>query len=215
MLDASPLAEFISATWKAVDVPPGAELLRQGESVGGAFLIAVGLAKLSRSNADGRVAIVGLRGRGWLLGFGSIILDAPSLATVTALTRCRVHPVPGGELRACLRSDMRVAFGALEMLSREVHEQLADRADFGMLRASARLEQLLWSLTAGEPAGGATRLTELDLPLRLGELAQLLSVTPQYLSELLAALRSRGVIRGAGSKMVVVQRGLLRHSEDA
>src|ERR1041384_8379157 len=105
MLDSSPLAEFISTGWKGVDVPIGAELLRQGDSAGSVFLVARGFAKLWRSSVDGKVVIVGLRGHGWLLGFAAAVLDSPSAVTATVLTRCRVHPVPSAELRKRLQDD--------------------------------------------------------------------------------------------------------------
>lgn len=210
--DASPLAEFVRDRWKPIRVPVGAELLAQGENPNTAFLLASGLVKLWRSNAAGKVAIVGLRGDGWVLGFPAAILKTPSAITATTMAPCRVHPIPSVDLRASLHGSPPMAYSALEMMSREVHEQLAERADLGMQPANVRLEQLLWSLAADsresrEPA-------DMHLPLRFGELAQFLSVTPQYLSGLLATLRERGVIRTSRGALVVSRPELLRHTNE-
>jgi CRP-like cAMP-binding protein len=210
--DASPLAEFVRARWKTIQVPLGAELLTQGEYPSTAFLVASGLVKLSRSNAAGKVAIVGLRGDGWILGFPAAILSTPSVITATAMSPCRVHAIPSIDLRASLHDSPHMAYSALEMISREVHEQLAERADLGMQTASVRLEQLLWSLAAD--SADSRDPASVHLPLRFGELAQYLSVTPQYLSGLLAALRSRGVIRSSRGALTISRPDLLRHTED-
>jgi CRP-like cAMP-binding protein len=209
--EASPLAEFVRARWKTIQVPLGAELLAQGENPSTAFLIASGLVKLSRSNAAGKVAIVGLRGDGWVLGFSAAILNTPSVITATAMTSCRVHAIPSVDLRTSLRDSPRTAYNALEMISRETHEQLAERADLGMQPASVSLEQFLWSLAVESPEGPTASV---HLPLRFGELAQYLSVTPQYLSGLLAALRTRGVIRTSRGALIVSRPDLLRHTEE-
>jgi hypothetical protein len=107
-----------------------------------------------------------------------------------------------------------MAYSALEMISQEVHEQVAERADLGMRSASARLEQLLWALAAESRANGLRNPASLRLPLRLGELAQFLSVTPQYLSGLLTALRERGVIQTSRGALVIARPDLLRHAEE-
>jgi CRP-like cAMP-binding protein len=208
--EASPLADFVRARWKPVQVPLGAELFAQGENPSTAYLVASGLVKLSRSNAAGKVAIVGLRGDGWVLGFSAAILNTPSAITATAMTSCRVHAIPSVDLRTSLCDSPPMAYNALEMISREAHEQLAERADLGMEPASVRLEQLLWSLAADSAEGPTANG---HLPLRFGELAQYLSVTPQYLSGLLAALRARGVIRTTRGALVVARPELLRHTE--
>jgi CRP/FNR family transcriptional regulator len=211
---ASPLAECVAVRWKPIQVPLGVELLTQGENPSAAFLLASGLVKLSRSNAAGKVSIVGLRGEGWVLGLSAVILDSMSVISATTMAPCRVHAIPATELRAWLRDNLPVAYAALEMISQEDHEQLAERADLGMRSASARLEQLLWALTADTPAVDGRNPASFHLPLRFGELAQLLSVTPQYLSGLLTALRSRGVIRTSRGALVVSRPDLLRHADE-
>lgn len=209
------LASFVSTHWKGVTVPAGAVLLVQGDCGDATFLVARGLVKLFRTNSEGRAAILGLRGEGCCLGLTSSVLGMVSTVTATTLEPSLVHAAPTADLRRSLCESPGLAMAALEYACSEIGDLLVERAEIAVLPAGARLEHFLSALTRPAKREGADRAPGLRLPLSMGDLAQYLAITPQYLSELVTELESRGVIRRSHGRLLVVKPDALRHSETA
>lgn len=185
----------IAALAPAQTYSVGTILFNQDFSAREAYLIQQGLVKLMRLEDEGQPVIIGLRSPGWLLGAASVILQRPHPVTAETLTRCHVCRIWAGDLRRLMKTDDGISWYLHQMHSREVYDQVAQVAGLGGLSARHRLEHFLWELSAAEETVAPQTSIRLQLPLKQWELAQLIAVTPQYLSELFKRLERDGVIR--------------------
>lgn len=88
------LWQFFCQQGELKDYPLQAVLLRQDEPIDQIYLIESGLVKLTRTNAQGREVIVGLRFYNTLLGVASAISDNPAAASAATLEASRIHSLP-------------------------------------------------------------------------------------------------------------------------
>jgi CRP/FNR family transcriptional regulator len=178
-----------------VRYPARVELFRQGEPPESVFLLEQGLIKLMRVEAGGNEIIVGLRSAGWFLGAASVILERPYLVSAVTVTDARVSRIAADTFRDRLRADPKLSWHLHEMHSREVHSELDHVTEFNSMSARRRLEgflerleEMIEPIVNGDPAW-------LVIPLRQWEIAQLIGVTPPYLSELTRELEEQGILR--------------------
>jgi CRP-like cAMP-binding protein len=86
-------------------------------------------------------------------------------------------------------------------------------SEIACLPARQRLEQLLWKI--GEQLGESqTTNFKVQLPLKHWEAAQLLAITPTYLSRLLAELESDEIISRMNGWIIVRKPASLWHRVD-
>jgi len=180
----------------------GIELFRQGDPVESSYVIAEGVVKLSHVSLAGKPTIVALRTRGWVLGAAAATCSSHHPVSAATLTHCRLHRVSASWFRTLLRRRARLSWYIHQMHSREIHEQLTQVVGLRTLPARERLGQLLARFVP--PAGEAREAIRLQLPLRLWEVAQLIAVTPSYLSELLRDLEDDGVLRRSKGWVIVL-----------
>jgi CRP/FNR family transcriptional regulator, nitrogen oxide reductase regulator len=182
--------------------PAGIELFQQGAVVEGVYVVAEGVVKLSHISLDGRPTILGLRSPGWILGAAAATCSPLHPVSATTLTRCRLHRVPTSRFRALLKRRAKLSWYVHEMHSREIHEHLMQLVGIRSLPARERLGRLFLRLmpSVDEVKGGV----RLESPLRLWEVAQLIAVTPSYLSDLLRGLEREGVIRRSKGWVIIL-----------
>lgn len=179
----------------------GVVLFRQGEWPEAVYEIERGWVKLVRIEEGGRAMIVGVRTRGWILGAASVLIGEAHAVTAETVTWCQLRRMRGEVFRERVRRDEAFSWRVHEMHAREVYRQLEQVVGLGCQRARRRLEQLLREL-AEEQGGGRVRC-----PLRQWELAQVVAVTPSYLSQLLGELEREGVLRRENGWIVIEGRG--------
>jgi len=102
------------------DVPvrsfaPGAVLLGEGARSGLLYILAEGEVEIVKG--DYQINIVSDPGA--VFGEISVLLDLPHMATVRALTPCRVHEVKDGT--AFLQAHKEIAFHLSQLLARRLH----------------------------------------------------------------------------------------------
>lgn len=193
--DRPPGSSLIGNHWGPAHVfPPGVEFFRQGATPESIYWLSRGLVKLIRLSSEGREVIVGLRFRRWMLGATSTTLQRPLAVTAVAVTPCTVQRMDAQSFLRFQIEDAELSRFMLEMHSREVYDQLVQFAAHTCQSARRRLEEVLRHLARefGSDRGG---WIQLQLPLRQWELAQLVAVTPPYLSELMKELESDGILR--------------------
>jgi len=196
-----PLSEVKSgwadAGWGPVEqYPAGVRLFRQGDWPEVVYAIEQGWVKLVRIEEDGQAMIVGVRSRGWILGAASALTKEAHAVTAETVTWCQLRRMRGEVFRERVRRDEGFSWYVHQMHAQEIHRQLGQVVGLGCRRARRRLEQLLGELADGQE--GRWRC-----PLRQWELAQLVAVTPSYLSQLLGELEREGVVRREGGWGVV------------
>jgi CRP/FNR family transcriptional regulator, cyclic AMP receptor protein len=98
-------------------VPPGADLLTEGESGASLLVMVEGAADVIINGKPVRT----IR-KGDYVGEMAIIDGLPRSATVRAVTECRVLSIPAGEFRALVESSWELAWKLLTHLSLRVRE---------------------------------------------------------------------------------------------
>ncbi len=169
-------------------VHAGAHMIDQGYTAQAVHLLERGVVKLVHLNAEGRETTTGLRSQGWYAGSTSVILNAPSVYTVRAVTECRVIRIPATEFLNYLRKDSEMMGHFLAGLCLEVASQANLHAQIMAASAEERLDRF----TRERETANQNRPTVDPLPLlKQMEVAQLLSITPEHLSRLMNKRRER------------------------
>jgi CRP-like cAMP-binding protein len=180
----------------------GAELLGQGYVAEHVLLLERGVVKLLRTFADGRSTVVGLRGRHALLGLPAALLGDPQPLSVVAECECDIRCIPAPEFVEAAKGSPTNSRQVHRLLAQELIGAYEQVAVLACLSARERLQQFLALIGSEFSAPGSDCV---ELPIRHWELAQLLAVTPQYLSRLMHELLVRGVVRRRGSRWFLVE----------
>ncbi|MER3426596.1 MAG: hypothetical protein C4334_00640 [Pyrinomonas sp.] len=206
--------------WRAIEAlnpaqrhRAGSKLFAQASTIGDTYLIEEGLVKLIHTDSRGREAIVGLRFPGWLLGAASMIVRQPSPVTAVTATECLLRPISAEQLLQLVATDVGTSRYLLQMLSQEIHEQLNRTVELSQCTARQRLESFLWDLLSHTETIETARGIRLQFPLKHEEVAQLIAVTPSYLSRMLGRLEQQGFIRRSKGWIIVSDPHRLWHQE--
>jgi len=185
-----PLDSFVS----------GMILVHQDSVPENVLVLRGGIVKLIHRFPDGRGAVVGLRGTGSLLGVEAALARRPHPVSVVAVTDCRVHRIGRRRFSAFMRDGGGLSTWVLGAHMAELERQVLQVARLARFDARERLESYFEFVRAEVGVASPGDHAEFELPLRDWELAQLLAVTPSYLSRLIHELQSNGrlVRRGRG-----------------
>jgi CRP-like cAMP-binding protein len=198
--DLKDLRPFLRDFEPPLGYPRGTELVPQGVGPRSVFLIASGLVKLIRRTPEGHDAIVGLRPRGWFIGSEAAILDEPYAATVSTVTRCEAYRITTGTFRNLIRKPGPFSWRLHRLEAMGIRQGFRDVEALAVHSARSRLNELLERLCL------EVVLTDQgwEVPLRDWEMAQLIAVSPQYMSKLVHELIDEGVLRREGTTLFVV-----------
>lgn len=193
--------------------PAGMELFSQDASPGDVYFVETGLAKLTRCEENGSEFILDIRFPGSLLGSEAAIRRKPHPFSAVTATSCRLTRLPAKRFLDLLRTELQLGQYIHDLLSDEVLNQAARMSEIACLPARQRLEQLLWKIAeqTGEERAMDLRV---QLPVKYWEAAQLLAITPTYLSRLLGELESEEIISRRNGWIIVRQRTRLWHRVD-
>jgi CRP/FNR family cyclic AMP-dependent transcriptional regulator len=175
-------------------VPPEQVIYSQGELPHTVCLICNGQVKLTRTEPDGTHVILGTRGKGWMLGAVSRLLNVPYETTAETITRSRLCYVPAGTFLTAMASDVSFAGWMSVILSKELRGSMLKINDQSALSGRQRLEKFLWAAVQAENDGRREKPVKIRMVLKNWEVAQLLAVTPQHLCRLVRQLEREGVV---------------------
>jgi CRP-like cAMP-binding protein len=170
----------------------GAKIVEQGKPTLNVYLIVEGAAKITHVGSDSKERVLGIRTAGVLLGATPVLTEDASSVTATALTRCVLMPVPCDTFRHLVTTTCSFAAAVAVLGALEGEAQLSFVASMESTGAQQRLQSLcrcLINLGAGDEARPFLRA-----PLKHYEIAQLIHVTPEHLSRLLAKMEIEGAI---------------------
>lgn len=194
--------------------PPGIELYHQGDPAKVVYLIEQGLVKLIRLEENGQELIIGLRYPGWLLGAASVVLQQSYSVMAVTVTACRLRRIQAEEFRQLVRANPELSWSLNRILSCEIYDHVAHTCDLGLHSARKRLEQFLWNLISSTDEIKQQNPLRLQLLLKKSEVARLIAVAPQYLSELLRQLENEGILRREKGSLIVLDRERLWHEAE-
>ena len=183
-LDSVILTELVTPSTTRLYMP-GMEIARQGDPCTHVYVIKSGTAKLFHCSPDGHVVTVAFLGPTSVVGSADALLGLPFTDSAVALERCVVLRLSADIfVESVLQSpdglaDLARYFAALI-------RTLSSRVE--VLASCSAAERVLLAIQ-GISADALGRITFQDT-----ELAQLVGVTPQYLSRVLHGLQRRGVI---------------------
>jgi len=194
--------------------PPKTELFRQGSPAKTAFFVETGLVKLIRVESDGREVIADLRYPSSVLGAAEIIVQQPHTLTAITVTKCRLKRFSAESFLNQLKTDTHISWSIHQSHGEELRHQRARMIELSCLSARHRLERLLLQLLSASESNPALRQIQFHLPLKDWEVAELIAVTPSYLSRLLNELEKEGLIKKKGRSLTIMEPLSLRHWAD-
>jgi CRP/FNR family transcriptional regulator len=166
-------------------------LFRSSEPSQYLFMIRSGQIKLTTSGIDGNEHIIGLVGAGYLLGFDNIG-DAVHSYTAECLTPTVVCRIKHRDMMQVLAENPKVSLNVLQAMN----EQLVQaRSLIRVLGQKSSIEKLASFLLSLAPKRTDDMLEEL-LPLHLSrsEIAEVLGLTVETVSRIMARLQRDGII---------------------
>ena len=128
------------------DYAEGAEMITEGDTGLGLFIITSGRVGISKSNGDGVVTLAEM-GPGDLLGEMALIDDQPRSATATALEETRCLLITRNCFQTLVRKDPEVAWCIVPTLAERIRSLQQQ-----MIRSGDRA----WTPAAGDEAGGGS-----------------------------------------------------------
>ena len=172
----------------------GSVLYGQSQHLRLVYRLDEGFVKLLHRRRSGKEIVVAIRTAGSPLGITEIILGRPTYTTSIALTACSVTAVSAAAFVQRLWSDPKLLRDVVSLQSVKAREYLDRLSLLACVPAKQRLELFLRSVgnTCGTMGDGVLRFR---LPLRQTELAQIVNITPETLSRILADLERESVIR--------------------
>lgn len=195
-----------------------AMLFREGEPCRYLYVLRSGQVKLTTALADGREQILGVRVAGQLLGFETLDDDLYPY-TATALTPVDACRITHKDMLRILEQNPAVALRVIRRLNRELECAQARIRDLGLKNAHERVASFILSLAPerGEPPAA------LPLVLSRQEMADLLGLTIETVSRVIAELKRGGIIqpvRGAirildEERLASLANGSARHRDTA
>jgi CRP-like cAMP-binding protein len=193
--------------------PAGMELFRQDASPGNIYFVETGLAKLTRYEENGSEFILDIRFPGSLLGSEAAIQKKPHPFSAVTATYCRLTRLSAKRFLDLLGTELELGVYVHKVLSEEVFSQAARMSEIACLPARQRLEQLLWKI-AEQTGQGPAIDSKLQLPVKYREAAQMLAITPTYLSRLFAELESEEIISRRNGWIIIRKPASLWHRVD-
>lgn len=186
-------------------IPPQHKIFFQGESPHNVYLICSGLVKLTRTESEGKQVIVGLRRPGWLLGAAALLLETPHATTAEAVTRSKLCFVPIEQFKREMDTNAQLSKWISMILSRKVYSGVLNISEKCSLSGRQRLEKFLWELVQTEDGSDIKGPRKMQMTLKNWEVAQLLSITPQYFCRLMRQLEGEGILRRKEGWLIIPQ----------
>jgi CRP/FNR family transcriptional regulator, cyclic AMP receptor protein len=191
-------------------LPANTVVLLQGTTAQHAILLVSGWVKLTRQEQDGKEQIIALCPPMSLLGAEALIAEQPYPSTAMTLSSCQFYLIPAPVFLNWIRTDLQFSWQIKRAFSRRINAMDVRSTQQRGIPSRLRLEQLLWQLVCAQNydvTGVASKYgrgeKRLLLPLQRQELAQLISVTPEYLSRLLGKMEKERIIRREKGWLIV------------
>jgi len=105
-------------------------------------------------------------------------------------------------------------YGSIKKLADNIIELYERATRIANITARQRLEQYLWRALEERGLNGNGDEVRLRLPRNYEEIARMVNITPQYISELLKEMEEEGLLLWDGRNLTIVDRRRLWHEGD-
>ncbi|GII80618.1 Crp/Fnr family transcriptional regulator [Sphaerisporangium rufum] len=181
----------------------GQTLIVEGDRSTDAYLLLDACVKVTAHTENGRVALLGIRVGGDLVGEFAALDGRPRAATVVAAGACLARVIPRQTFLAFLRRRPEAALAVNRAVVNKVRWTTRRRVELGTCSAITRLARVLVELACsyGEPKPGGGLV--IGVSLTQPELAALVGAADPTVHKALTLLRRAGVL-GTGYRRIVV-----------
>ena len=170
---------------------PQETIFRQGEASDWLYVVRAGQVKLAVSASDGREQILRIAVAGQLIGCDTL-QDLRRPCTATALTPVRLCGIRHRDMLRVLEQNSEVALRMVQLLNQELSQATALIHVLGQKSSAEKIALFLLSLV---PANTRTDpQAEMPLPLSRQEMADMLGLTVETVSRLMAELKRERII---------------------
>jgi CRP/FNR family transcriptional regulator, cyclic AMP receptor protein len=183
--------------------------MRQHESSTSVLLIERGLARVSRSTADGDQIVLALRGRGELIGESAAIASRPRSATVVALTDIAAVVVTSRVFQAILLTQPQFSMEVLQRLVHRLDESDRRRLETGTSAVPRRVARLLLELADNHGRSTSRAGVEINRILTQEEMGHAIGATRESVVRALRVLREKHIVATSRRRIIVLRRDLL------
>jgi CRP/FNR family transcriptional regulator, cyclic AMP receptor protein len=191
----------------------GAILYEEGERSTGVYVILEGSAKLSVNSAQGKTLVLGFFGPGTILGLAAAILGRTHVVTAEIMRPTKILFVSRKELAKEMQGNATAARQAAELVSEACYFILGKiRAVDLSQSAGQKLARCLLGLLARNASYGEEAPYKLDLSQEA--IAQMVGLSRETVTRLLARLHKRGILNWKRSGLVIRDRGALEKLAD-
>ena len=178
-------------------------IFRQGEASDWLHVVRAGQLKLSVTGPDGREQIMRIAVVGQLIGYDTID-DLHHPYTATALTPVRLCGVRHRDMLRVLEQNLEVSRRMVQMLNQELSQAQTLIHILGQKSSAEKIALFLLSLVPehshSEPQ------TEMPLPLSRQEMADMLGLTVETVSRLMAELKRERIIEAPRGHIRILNR---------
>jgi len=212
------LTEFVDALESVksiVNLPKHAKLLEEGQLPEGIFVLLHGSVKLFVGLKGGKTLILRVVQSGEVLGLSATMSTKPAEYTAETLSPTQFLYVPRKDFLALLELHPEICISVVEVLSHQLREAVSMiHYSSGSQPAAEKLADLLesWILEKGEVTD---RGIDLKLPLTQEEIGQMIGVSRETVSRLLAEFEEQGILELDGSRVRVLKGHSLEELSEA
>jgi CRP/FNR family cyclic AMP-dependent transcriptional regulator len=182
--------------------PRNARVFCEGDHSDFVVVIVEGRAKVLVTTRDGGESVLGVRGRGSLVGELAAFDGGPRVATVVALEPLTVRLLTAEEFRAFVARQPGAGVELIRMLIGRLREADRRRAEFGTYDTLPRVARLLGELVTDD--------RPLEVRLSQDEIAGLVGASRESVARALGTLRRRGLVSTGRRTITVVDLDELR-----
>jgi len=206
------LTEFVHALESVksiVNLPKHAKLMEEGQLPEGIFVLLHGGVKLFVALKGGKTLILRVVQSGEVLGLSATMSTRPAEYTAETLSPTQFLYVPRKDFLTLLEIHPEICISVVEVLSHQLREAVSMiHYSSGSQPAAEKLADLLesWIIEKGEVTD---RGTDLKLPLTQEEIGQMIGVSRETVSRLLAEFEEQGILELDGSRVHVLKRHTL------
>ena len=157
-------------------------------------IIVSGVVKITASTANGRDALLGLRGPGEIVGELAALGDGSRSASVQAIHRVEARLVAASVFRGFLHDNPRATFAVLAAVIDRLRESDRRRLEFAGFDVRDRVSLLLAELVHTHGTAGADGQILIDLALSQQEIAGATGASREAVAKALRQLREEGLV---------------------
>lgn len=184
---------------------PQQMIFEQGEAHGGCYLLCKGWALLRARTASGRRLVMGLAGRGELIGVGAFLNQERYNLSAQALTKVKARYLTCMACQRLLKEPSSLANGLIPLLARQV-KQLQRQSRFFASGASVRerLAALVGELGQRYGRTLESGAQQIEPRLTYTLLGQMLDCHRATVNEEMTKLRRRGLVAREEGRIVIL-----------